>query len=240
MEQRNGSIVRRVIGYDRYENEKAWQLLCEFYAILRLYVNFFQPSVKLVDKNRAGCKTTKKYDKAKTPYQRVMESLHVTPPTKAALTKQYHHLDPILLKEKLETLQKQLSQEAWQGEEGSVVEKSEQSNSQEMEERQPKFYYRKKKPKTKCLHHWRTRLDPFKNIYHVIELELQLDPSITAKALLEKLITRYPGDYCRGHLRTLQRRIKEMRENQNKRAEQYQQIMVKQKHMTTDPMPVTI
>ena len=214
MEQRNGSIVRRVIGYDRYENEKAWQLLCEFYAILRLYVNFFQPSVKLVDKNRAGCKTTKKYDKAKTPYQRVMESLHVTPSTKAALTKQYHHLDPILLKEKLETLQKQLSQEAWQGKEGSVVEKSEQSNSQEMEERQPNFYYRKKKPKTKCLHHWRSRLDPFKNVYHVIELELQLDPSITAKALLEKLITRYPGDYCRGHLRTLQRRIKEMRENQ--------------------------
>ncbi len=60
VEQKNGSIVRRLIGYDRYETEEAWETLCALYAVLRLYINCFQPSLKLVAKVRKGSKTIKK------------------------------------------------------------------------------------------------------------------------------------------------------------------------------------
>ena len=60
------------------ETETAWELLCELYTMLQLYINFFQPSVKLIDKVRKGHRVTKKYDLAKTPYQRVLSSEHIS------------------------------------------------------------------------------------------------------------------------------------------------------------------
>ena len=47
VEEKNGSIVRRLIGYDRFEGLDAYNALSELYATLRLYINFFQPSLKL-------------------------------------------------------------------------------------------------------------------------------------------------------------------------------------------------
>src|SRR5262249_43305977 len=52
VEQKNGNIVRRFVGYDRYEGQDAWACLLSLYRVLRLYVNFFQPSMKLVKKER--------------------------------------------------------------------------------------------------------------------------------------------------------------------------------------------
>ena len=71
MEEKNGSIVRKLIRYDCYEGENAWKALADVYAVVRLYVNFFQPSMKLISKGKAvGAKVHKRYDKAQTPYQR--------------------------------------------------------------------------------------------------------------------------------------------------------------------------
>ena len=74
VEEKNGPVVRRWIGHDRYEGERATRLMNDFYDLLRLYNNFFQPSVKLIswlrhvyDKTRHGAKVTRKHDKAKTP-----------------------------------------------------------------------------------------------------------------------------------------------------------------------------
>ncbi len=67
VEQKNGSIVRRVIGYDRFEGMEACRILSRLYQQLRLYVNFFQPSLKLIDKERIGSRIVKKYDQAQTP-----------------------------------------------------------------------------------------------------------------------------------------------------------------------------
>ena len=77
VEEKNGSIVRRLIGYDRYEGVEAYNALSELYATLRLYVNFFQPALKLISKKREGAKVTKKYDKAKTPNEIWEENLKV-------------------------------------------------------------------------------------------------------------------------------------------------------------------
>ena len=78
VEQKNWSIVRQLVGYERYESASAFEALGALYELVRLYVNFFQPSLKLVSKEREGSKVKKKYDQAKTPYQRVLESEQVS------------------------------------------------------------------------------------------------------------------------------------------------------------------
>src|SRR5947209_9867498 len=74
VEQKNGVIVRQVIGYDRFVGEHAYRQLTELYRALRLYVNCFQPSMKLLSKQRDGKKVRYVYDPAKTPLQRLLLS----------------------------------------------------------------------------------------------------------------------------------------------------------------------
>ena len=54
IEQKNGNVVRRFVGHDRYSGQVADQTMAHLYEALRLYVNFFQPSFKLIDKTRDG------------------------------------------------------------------------------------------------------------------------------------------------------------------------------------------
>ena len=99
VEQKNWSAVRRVVGYDRYESPQAQALLAAIYADLRLFINFFQPTMKLLAKSRQGSKVHKRYEPAQTPYQRVMASPHVTAEDKAAL---YLTLNPLALQRQIE------------------------------------------------------------------------------------------------------------------------------------------
>jgi hypothetical protein len=98
VEQKNWSVVRHTIGYDRLETPEELTLLQAIYADLRLYINYFQPVLKLVDKQRIDGKTFKKYDQATTPYRRVL-ALEVLPvEVKAKLTAQYVQLNPVKLR----------------------------------------------------------------------------------------------------------------------------------------------
>ena len=74
VEQKNYSVVRRAVGYARYEGTGQLRLLNELYAHLRLYSNFFQPVMKLIRKQRVGAKVKKTYDRPRTPYQRLAGS----------------------------------------------------------------------------------------------------------------------------------------------------------------------
>ncbi len=113
VEEKNGSIVRRLIGYDRYDGLDAYNSLSELYAVLRLYVNFFQPSLKLISKKRDGAKVTKKYDVAKTPYQRILASTCISEDIKKRLKEEYDCLDPLGLLRDLEKLQDKFWKHAW-------------------------------------------------------------------------------------------------------------------------------
>ncbi|MBE3520328.1 MAG: hypothetical protein IMW97_08605 [Firmicutes bacterium] len=68
------SVIRKMVGYNRYDTETELNLLNRIYNILRPYQNFFQPSVKLISKERVGSKVIKRYDTPATPYQRVLAS----------------------------------------------------------------------------------------------------------------------------------------------------------------------
>src|SRR5213079_2565016 len=108
VEQKNYSIVRRAVGYQRYDTEAQLHLLNELYARLRLYSNFFQPTMKLKSKVRVGSRVTKRYDRAQTPYQRVLASPQVTKSKKELLRAKYETLNPAALKRKITGLQERL------------------------------------------------------------------------------------------------------------------------------------
>ena len=97
VEQKNWSVVRRLVGYDRYSSRAALEVLNRVYDLLRLYVNFFQPVMKLVAKTRHGAKVHKVYDKARTPYQRLLEADILTEDKKRELAATYYGLNPVTL-----------------------------------------------------------------------------------------------------------------------------------------------
>ena len=74
VEQKNWTAVRQIVGYDRDEGEAACAALRALYQPLRLYLNFFQPVMVLLEKQPDGAEVTKRYDQAKTPYQRILDA----------------------------------------------------------------------------------------------------------------------------------------------------------------------
>jgi hypothetical protein len=97
VEQKNWAVVRRVIGYDRFSSKAAFKALDDVYTPLRLYINFFQPVLKLVGKSRHGAKVHKVYDVAQTPYQRLLKSGVLTEDKKRELAGIYRALNPVAL-----------------------------------------------------------------------------------------------------------------------------------------------
>jgi len=102
VEQKNWSVVRHTVGYDRWETEAELALLESIYADLRPYINYFQPSFKLIAKERIGNQTIKRYDPAKTPYRRVLERKDVPLETKAQLMNVYVQLNPAELRRQID------------------------------------------------------------------------------------------------------------------------------------------
>jgi hypothetical protein len=97
VEQKNWSVVRRLIGYDRYSSRAALEALNRVYDLLRLYINFFQPVMKLKHKARNGAKVYKVYDTAQTPYQRLLTSGVLAQAKQQELAAVYSGLNPVLL-----------------------------------------------------------------------------------------------------------------------------------------------
>jgi len=108
VEQKNWIVVRQTVGYDRYEGPLAVQHMQALYAVLRLYLNFFQPVRKLISKKRLGSKVTKQYDTAQTPYRRAWNTTEVPIETKIRLEQLYLSLNPAALLRRIHQLQKQL------------------------------------------------------------------------------------------------------------------------------------
>jgi hypothetical protein len=72
VEQKNGAVVRRLVGYRRLEGIGATEVLSRLYAASRLFVNFFQPSFKLAEKKRIGARVTRRYHAPQTPCARLL------------------------------------------------------------------------------------------------------------------------------------------------------------------------
>lgn len=108
VEQKNYSVVRKTVGYLRYETEQEIKQMNILYTKLRLYTNFFQPQMKCIEKIQIGSKIKKRYDKAKTPYQRILECKDVENRIKQNLQNLYESLNVVTLKREIVHLQDKL------------------------------------------------------------------------------------------------------------------------------------
>lgn len=108
VEQKNWPVVRQQVGYGRYDTPAELEALRELYRHLRLYVNYFQPQMKLISKTRRGAKVSKRFDVAQTPYQRLMASPHIASEAKENLRDTYLSLNPAQLKRDLARCQDRL------------------------------------------------------------------------------------------------------------------------------------
>ena len=103
VEQKNGAVVRQLIGYDRFASKAAYAQLARVYRLARLHVNFFQPVQKLVSKRRDGARRHRVFDRAQTPYQRLGAAGVLTAPARAELEALYQGLNPLQLRRDLDT-----------------------------------------------------------------------------------------------------------------------------------------
>ena len=212
IEQKNGAVVRRFVGYERLVGLVAGQCLAQLFQAVRLYVNYFQPSFKLRSKTRQGAKVKKCYEPPATPCERLLAQASVAEATKEKLRAQRTQLDPLELLRRIRESQAALAALAT----GELDHGPERANLEHFLAALPELWrqgdarptHRAASPKPR---EYRTRVDPFEGAWPEILLWLQENPEATAKALLERLQQKYPGRFPEGQLRTLQRRIREWR-----------------------------
>ncbi len=227
VEQKNGQIVRQVVGYDRFVGELAYRQLTELYRALRLYVNCFQPSMKLHTKQRAGSKVRRTYDQAQTPLQRLIASGELAAVKLQELVRVTQALDPLRLLHQLEHLQKALWQHAIapslsneRTPPASTLPFSVQLCSEEQVPAEGitasapsllKKERRRKYQKSGRPHDWRTREDPYEGLWEQITSWLMANPDRTGIDIFHELQRLYPGRYRPTQVRTLQRGIQKIR-----------------------------
>ena len=212
IEQKNGAVIRRMVGHERLSGIVAGQALAQLLQVVRLYVNFFQPSFKLRERVREGAKVKRSYFPPATPCERLLAHKDVAEKTKEALRAQREQLDPVELLHRIRQGQTALADLST----GEPSAGPERENLNQFLASLPELWrlgearptHRKQAPKA---HYWRTREDPFKEVWGDILLWLQKEPDTTAKALLGRLGEQYPGRYGSKFLRTLQRRVGEWR-----------------------------
>ncbi|EFH80867.1 Integrase catalytic region [Ktedonobacter racemifer DSM 44963] len=225
VEQKNGQIVRQVVGYDRFEGRLASQQLTELYRALRVYVNCFQPSMKLALKEREGSKVRRTYDQAQTPMQRLLASGILSEAKQQDLLRITEALDPLRLLTQLEHLQKALWRHAVtsSAEEAASLAPVRFSVQQCTEGKVPtdglphtppsllKQARKKTYQKTGRPHDWRTRKDPFEGEWEQITTWVLVQPELTGVEIFHRLEQHSPGRYRPTQVRTLQRGLAKLR-----------------------------
>jgi hypothetical protein len=218
VEQKNGAIVRRLIGYGRLRGLDATAALASLYQVSRLYINFFQPSFKLKSKTRHGAKVTKRYEAPLTPLERVLRAASIPEATKRSLRARFRALDPLDLLRRMREAQQRIAECSASG--GVAMETGTAGDvpladflaslgtAWQAGEVRPTHHRKARVP-----HDWRTREDPFEHTWPKIQQWLETEPGITVKKLHERLTAMAPTMYSSAQLRTLQRRVKAWRSN---------------------------
>ena len=223
VEQKNGAIVRRLVGYGRFEGVETAQVLARLYAASRLHTNFFQPSFKLKDKRREGAKVIKRYHPPATPYARALAHPKLGKPVKKRLRELYRTLDPVALLGEVRDAQKELGTrvDARAGKAGKVAAAAPCPPSPALDVaafakglgndvhcgEQRAIHRPLRKPYKKRVR-MPSMLDP-----HVEEIErwLAAEPRLTALVILGRLAERRPDQFGPPQESIVQRLLKALR-----------------------------
>jgi hypothetical protein len=220
VEQKNGSVVRRFVGYRRLEGLASVGVLNRLYAAARLFVNFFQPSFKLASKTRVGARVAKRYHPPTTPSERLLQSEAVSAEVKDKLRAVAVSLDPLRLLSEVRTMQHHLAELA-AGEVPSMLPARDPELDSFLKSLATAWQRGEVRPthrrRPKPARDWRTRADPFESAWPVVCHWLEREPDRTAKELFRRLQAEQPGAFPDGQLRTLQRRVQEWRASEARR-----------------------
>jgi hypothetical protein len=211
VEQKNGAVVRRIVGYRRFEGVAAAAALARLYATTRLFVNFFQPSFKLAEKQRDGARVMKRYHAPATPYQRLIADPRTSDQIRERLSAINGELDPVRLLREMRSLQtrlveiadKPIAREA-NAVAGTSLEQFLDGLRTAWKEGEVRPTSRPKM-RAKRL---RRRPDPFAPVIAELRAWFEAEPWRTGRELLQRLQAQLPGNYPDSQLRTLQRRLK--------------------------------
>jgi hypothetical protein len=213
VEQKNGSVVRRLVGYRRLEGLAAAAALSRLYAASRLFVNFFQPSFKLASKTRVGAKVRKTYHAPETPYARLLVSAAVPDVMKDRLRAVAIQLDPLRLLEEIRSVQHHLA--ALAAGETTHVSRAEGNLGAFLAGLATAWQHgevratHRRTPRP--ARDWRTRKDPFESAWPCVRAWLEAEPDRIGRELFVRLQDELPGVFPDNQLRTFQRRVREWR-----------------------------
>jgi hypothetical protein len=208
VEQKNGAVVRRAVGYRRLEGLEAARALAELHRSLRLFVNFFQPSFKLREKTRDGAMVKKRYHAPATPHARLLADARVPEEVRERLRATYEALDPVALLAGIRAAQARLVEIADRPVEPTSAPALEEFLAGLRTAWREGEVRPTARPKPKAGRWWRTRADPFEGAWPQLRAWFEAEPDRTARELLERLHARSPEGPGEGQLRTLQRRLK--------------------------------
>jgi hypothetical protein len=211
VEQKNGAVVRKIAGYRRFEGVQAAVALADLYATVRLFVNFFQPSFKLAEKDREGARIHKRYHKPATPYQRLIADSRTPEDVKRRLERVYTSLDPVRLLRDMRAAQLRLVEIADTPDKIASEDAAAPALDVFLAGLRTSWKAGDIRPTAQCkptAKRGRRRPDPLVAVTAPLRTWFEAEPWRTARELLEKLQAEQPGNYPNGLLRTLQRRLK--------------------------------
>jgi hypothetical protein len=215
VEQKNGAVVRRIVGYRRFEGLEAAAALAELYRSVRLFVNFFQPSFKLAGKSRDGALVRKRYHAPATPYQRLLADVRVPEEVKAGLRAAASGLDPVHLLRDIRAVQQRLVVIADGTEVGERASPSQPTLEEFLSGLRTAWHTGEVRPTARpkpSAARSRRRPDPFAGVTAQLHAWFRDAPWLTARELLARLQTEaLDAAYPETLLRTLQRRVKDWR-----------------------------
>ena len=228
VEQKNGAVVRRLMGYGRFEGVETARVMVRLYAAARLYVNFFQPSFKLKEKRREGAKVIKRYHAPSTPCERALAHPKLAEAVKQRLRDQYRTLDPVALLAEIRTAQQELGNRVdrragdargWQRAGKSTALRPLQSSTPDtvafaktlgttIEAGDPRATHRRPKRAYKTRVRMPSKLDP-----HVATIKdwLAAEPQLTALTIVGRLSEKHPEQFGTKQHSIVQRLLKALR-----------------------------
>jgi len=221
VEQKNGAIVRRLVGYGRLEGLVAAKALARLYAAARLHTNLFQPSFKLKEKKRIGARVTKRYHPPMPPMSRVLAHTQVAREAKLRLQQLHARADPVILLAEIRAAQAELGERVdRRGTEpaqpqpiidlerfAASLKTAWREGEQRPTHRRP---YRRRKPIPR-------RPAMLDDVQDQILAWLDREPAISALEILRLLKSAHPERFSDSHLRTVQRAVKAWRGQQARR-----------------------
>jgi hypothetical protein len=219
VEQKNGAVVRRLMGYGRFDGLETARTMGRLYAAARLYVNFFQPSFKLKEKRREGAKVIKRYHAPSTPYQRALAHPKVTAAVKKRLRDQYPSLDPVALLAEIRATQEELGnrvdrraarglQRACKTPAPATAAAFAKTLGRTVQLGEPRATHRRPHRPYKTRVRMPSKLDP-----HIATIEgwLAAQPQLTALAIVGRLSERYPEQFGTRQHSIVQRLLRALR-----------------------------